>query len=251
MLLHHATGIDRTRQLAAPDARLDAAACARFAALVRRRAAREPLAYITGTREFRSLDFAVTPAALIPRPDSETTVEAALARASQRPRRVLDLGTGSGCLLLALLGEWPSAFGVGVDRRPDTVALAASNAHALGMAGRCAFVAADWGGAIDGRFDVIVCNPPYVASGEMDGLAPELAYEPRLALDGGADGLASYRAVTADAARLLDPGGIAAFEIGAGQEDAVRTLMRAAGLRDIAAHRDLSGTVRCLSAGRS
>ena len=250
VLLERAAGLDRARQLAAPDAPLAPEARARFASLVRRRAAREPLAYIAGAREFWSLELAVGPAVLIPRPDSETVVAAALARGGRGVRRVLDLGTGSGCLLLALLTEWPAAFGVGTDRCAGALALAAANARALGLAGRCAFAAGDWGAALASAFDVLVCNPPYVATAALAGLAPEVAHEPRMGLDGGADGLACFRRVVGAAPRLLAPGGLAAFEIGAGQEAPVRALMRAAGLRGIAAHDDLSGTVRCLTARR-
>ena len=217
---------------------------------MRRREAREPLAYVTGVREFRGLEFAVDSSVLVPRPDSETVVEAALARAAPAPRRVLDLGVGSGCLLLALLAEWPAAFGVGVDRSPDALALAAANARALGMAARCAFVASDWTAALAGACDVVLCNPPYVRSADIARLAPEIAWEPRCALDGGADGLDGFRAVTGGAARLLAVDGVAAFEIGDGQASAVGDLMRAAGFGGVVEHRDLSGAVRCLSAQR-
>ncbi len=217
---------------------------------MRRREAREPLAYVTGVREFRGLEFAVDSSVLVPRPDSETVVEAALARAAPAPRRVLDLGVGSGCLLLALLAEWPAAFGVGVDRSPDALALAAANARALGMAARCAFVASDWTAALAGACDVVLCNPPYVRSADIARLAPEIAWEPRCALDGGADGLDGFRAVTGVAARLLAVDGVAAFEIGDGQARAVGDLMRAAGFGGVVEHRDLSGAVRCLSARR-
>lgn len=251
VLLGRAAGIDRARQLARPDAALAAADRACFANLVHRRGRREPLAYVAGTREFWSLDFAVDRATLVPRPESETAVAAALARVGAPPGRVLDLGTGSGCLLLALLSEWRSAFGVGVDVRADALAVAAANSRALGLARRTAFVAADWAAAAAaGAFDVVVCNPPYVESGAVAGLAPEIAYEPRHALDGGADGLACYRALLGGAARALRAGGTAVFEIGAGQRAAVERLMRAAGLGDIAAHPDLAGTIRCLSARR-
>lgn len=218
--------------------------------MARRREAREPLAYVIGIREFRGLEFAVDPSVLIPRPDSETVVEAALARAPASPRRVLDLGAGSGCLLLALLTEWPAAFGIGIDRSPEALALAAANARALGMAGRCAFVASDWAAALAGVCDVVLCNPPYVRSADIARLAPEIAWEPRCALDGGADGLDGFRAVMDGAARLLADGGVAAFEIGDGQARAVGGIMRAAGFAAIVEHRDLSGAVRCLSARR-
>ena len=202
---------------------------------------------MTGVREFRSLEFAVGPSVLVPRPDSETLVEAALARAPPGPRRVLDLGTGSGCLLLALLAEWPSAFGVGVDRSPDALSVAAANARSLGIAGRSSFVASDWSSALSGAFDVVVCNPPYVRSADIARLAPEIAWEPRHALDGGADGLDAFRAVVPAAARLLAPAGVAAFEIGDGQACAAGRILRAAGFIAVVGRRDLSGAIRSLS----
>ena len=250
--MRHVTGRGAARQIASPDAQLSAAEYECFERAVRRREAREPLAYIVGKREFHSLEFAVSPAVLIPRPDSETVVAAALARARAAPRRVLDLGTGSGCLLLALLSEWPGAFGVGADRAPEALAVAAANARALGLGGRCAFVASDWAAALGGApFDVVVCNPPYIPRAALAALAPEIACEPRLALDGGPDGLACYRAPLAGAARRLAAGGLVVVEIGDDREPQVRTLLRAAGFRGIAAHRDLSGTPRALSARRA
>ena len=203
---------------------------------------------MTGVREFRGLEFAVGPSVLIPRPDSETLVEAALERAPPGPCRVLDLGTGSGCLLLALLAEWPAAFGVGVDRSPDALAVAAANAWSLGFAARCAFAASDWTVALAGAFDIVLCNPPYVRSADIAGLAPEIAWEPRRALDGGPDGLGAFRAVMGGAARLLAVDGVALFEVGDGQTPAVAEAMHAASLGRIVEHRDLSGGIRCLSA---
>ncbi len=161
------------------------------------RAARrgEPLAYILGYREFWSLRFAVSPTTLIPRPESETLIEARWAfRVHPEARRILDLGTGTGCLLIAALTEFPEAFGVGVDRSPDAVRLARDNAVRLGVAGRAGFMCGDWGEALTGRFDLVLSNPPYVESGVIPGLMPEVArFEPRAALDGGPDGLDAYR----------------------------------------------------------
>jgi release factor glutamine methyltransferase len=221
---------------------------ATFRALVARRAAHEPLALIIGRREFWSLDFAVSPATLIPRPDSETLVEAALATFAGRnpPRRVLDLGTGTGCLLLAALSEFPTAFGVGVDRSFAAVALAARNAAMLGMASRAAFLCADWNSALDGRFDLVLSNPPYIPTAQIDGLMPEVArHEPRAALDGGADGYSAYRRLVPALARLLAPDGVAVLELGAGQALTVTGLARIAGFAS-QPHRDLSGIARAL-----
>ena len=248
VLMRHATGRDAARQIADPDAPLGAAERRRLERALRRREAREPLAYIVGRREFWSLEFAVGPGVLVPRPDSETVVSAALARMRAAPRRVLDAGTGSGCLLLALLSEWPGAFGVGVDSSLAAARAAAANARALGLAERCAFAVSDWTAAVGGAFDVIVCNPPYIPRGALAGLAPEVAREPRAALDGGADGLACYRALLPGAARRLRPGGLIVLEIGEGAERPVRALLRAAGFRAVAVRRDLAGRPRALSA---
>lgn len=252
VLMRHATGRDAARQIADPDALLGAAERRRLERALRRREAREPLAYIVGKREFWSLEFAVGPGVLVPRPDSETVVSAALARLrAAAPRRVLDAGTGSGCLLLALLSEWPRAFGLGVDCSTAAARAAAANARALGLADRCAFAVSDWTAAVGGMFDVIVCNPPYIpraALAELAELAPEVAREPRAALDGGADGFACYRALLPGAARRLRPGGVIAVEIGEGGERPVRALLRAAGFRGAAMRRDLAGRPRALSA---
>jgi release factor glutamine methyltransferase len=221
---------------------------ATFQALIARRAAHEPVARILGRREFWSLDFAVSPATLIPRPDSETLIEAALATFAGRepPRRVLDLGTGTGCLLLAALSEFSTAFGVGVDRSFAAAALAARNAAALGMAGRAAFLCADWATALDERFDLVLSNPPYIPTSQLRGLMPEVArYEPRAALDGGTDGYSAYRRLFPDLARLLAPNGVAVLEVGASQAPMVARFARDAGFASDP-HRDLSGIVRAL-----
>ena len=217
---------------------------------VERRAAREPLAYIVRQREFWSLDFRVGPAVLIPRPDSETLVEAALhALPSDRPVRVLDLGTGSGCLLCAVLSERPAATGVGVDISAAAAAVAAANARHLGFAARAAFVVGDWAGALTGTFDLILCNPPYIRAGDFDSLMPEVSrYEPRLALDGGTDGLAAYGRLCPDLPRLLVPGGSVFFELGIGQAPDVARLCAAAGLIPAPPRADLAGLSRCLAA---
>jgi len=184
---------------------------ARLAPLLARRAAREPLALILGRREFWSLDFAVSPATLIPRPESETLVEAAVAAFADRapPRRVLDLGTGTGCLLLAALAEFPGAFGIGVDRAEAAAALAARNAASLRLADRVAIVCGNWADALDAGFDLVLCNPPYIRTGDLHGLMPEVArYEPASALDGGTDGFAAFRRVMPELPRLLDAAGV-------------------------------------------
>ncbi len=220
-----------------------------FFSLIARRRRREPVSRILGKREFWSLDFAVAPDTLDPRPDSETVVEAALERCGDRtkPLRVLDLGTGSGCLLLAVLSELPGATGVGTDIAEGAVAAAARNAVRHGLSERASFLCTDWDTDIDGQFELILCNPPYVASSEIDGLQPEVSlWEPRTALDGGTDGLAAYRRLAPAIAGRLAPGGAAFLEIGTGQEQPVERIMAARDLARFASKADLGGIVRCL-----
>ncbi len=186
---------------------------------------------------------------LVPRPESETVVEATLAALPDRAAalRILDLGTGSGCLLLALLSELPRASGLGIDRSAAALALAAQNAERLGLARRAAFREGDWGRGVSGAFDVIVSNPPYVARDDAEGLAPEVrACEPEEALFAGPDGLAAYPALAPDCARLLAPDGVVCLEIGQGQGAAVAGIMRRHGLRLVGARPDLAGIERCL-----
>ncbi len=245
LLLAHVLGLT-SRALPDPAAAVDAAS---LRDALSRRAAREPLAYITGSAGFWSFDVAVSPATLIPRADTETVIEAALAAMPNRAaiHRVLDLGTGTGCLLLAALLECPAAFGVGVDRNPEAAALAASNAARLGVARRAAFLAADWAAPLAGRFDLVLSNPPYINAADISGLMPEVAaYEPALALDGGADGLDAYRILIPALPGLLAPGGIASFEIGIGQGEAVLALARAAGFGMPTLTADLGGIPRAL-----
>lgn len=249
VLLGHLLGVGREVVFGHPERPLGAAGEGALAAAVARRAGREPTAYILGEREFWSLSFRVGPDTLIPRPDSETVVEAALAEVKDRraPLELLDLGTGCGCLLLALLSELGAARGVGVDLEGGALAVARLNAIRLGLAARARFVRGDWGRALCGRFDLIVANPPYVGTREFACLSPEIGeFEPRVALDGGDDGLASYRALASDIARLLAPGGVAVLEIGAGQAEAVAAIMAVNGMRPAGQRRDLAGITRCV-----
>lgn len=248
LLLRHVTGLAPELLVRERDRVLVADELARLEALVAGRAAREPVAYLLGEREFWSLPLRVRPGVLVPRPETETLVEAALAAFPERTAalRILDLGTGSGCLLAALLHEYPNAFGVGVDRSAEALAVAADNLAALGLAARARLVRGDWGTALSGPFDLVVANPPYVASGELEALAPEVErYEPRLALDGGPDGLSAYRALLPDLLRLLAAHGLACLEIGAGQAATLRALFAAAGFT-VALRADLAGIARCL-----
>jgi release factor glutamine methyltransferase len=213
---------------------------------VRRRAAGEPLSRLRGAREFWSLDFALSPETLDPRPESETLVAAALDAVPDRAARLrlLDLGTGTGCLLLALLSELPNAWGLGIDRAAGAAATARANAVALGLASRAAFIVGDWGEALRGGFDFVVSNPPYIPSADIPALAPEVRHDPLRALDGGPDGLDAYRALAPDLARLLR--GTALIELGAGQAPAAARIMRTAGLDVRGTRPDLAGIDRCL-----
>jgi release factor glutamine methyltransferase len=221
-----------------------------IAQLIERRARREPVSRIVRRREFWSLAFRVTRATLDPRPDSETVVEAALAALGDRDRalRVLDLGTGTGCLLLALLSELPQARGLGVDDSAAALAVARANARALGLKARARFRRGVWAEGLAGRYDVIVSNPPYIPSGALAGLPPEVGFDPAAALDGGADGLAAYRAIAAALPRLLPPSGVAALEIGAGQAQDVAEILANAGLRIAKIVPDLANNQRVVVA---
>lgn len=219
-----------------------------YAHLVARRMAHEPVAYIVGYRDFWTLRIEVGPGVLVPRPDSETLVEACPDLARERgagwPSRVLDLGTGPGTLLLAVLSEFPRATGLGVDASERALAYARDNAEQLGMADRAAFRSGDWGNGVDGPFDLILCNPPYIGVDEP--LMPDVAdHEPAGALFAGADGLDDYRRIIPDLPRLLAPGGAAVLEIGASQRTAVTALAEAAGFA-AACRRDLGGRDRAL-----
>ncbi len=242
ILLLHALGrpasalLDRTEQIVAPS----------LPALVARRALREPMALILGRQGFWTLDLEVSPDTLIPRADSETLVQAALA-AKPDATTILDLGTGTGCLLLSVLSDLPAAWGLGIDLSPSAAALAARNAAACGLANRTVFLAGDWAASISARFDLIVSNPPYIPTPDLAGLMPEvLAHEPASALDGGPDGLTAYRHLTTALPALLAPRGVAVLELGIGQHETVPALARAAGLRVLGLHPDLGGIPRAL-----
>jgi len=250
VLIARALGIEESAILATSDADVDAATRIRIEALVCRRVDGEPLARILGRKEFWSSAFALAPETLVPRPESETVVEAALAALPDRnaPLRVLDLGTGTGALLAALLIERPRAFGLGIDRSEHALLVARENLHSLGLADRAAFACCDWSASIAARFDLVVANPPYIVRAELDALPREVRdFDPRLALDGGGDGLEAYRAIVPDLPRLVAPGGVAVLELGRGQEAAVTALARAANLIvNESARRDLLGIPRAL-----
>jgi release factor glutamine methyltransferase len=218
-----------------------------------RRLAHEPVARIVGIKEFWSLTLKVNAATLVPRPETETVVETALAAIDgqgwrSRPLRVADLGTGCGAILLALLSELPRAYGVGGDTSYPALSVARENARRLGL-GRAAFLACDMAAALRGPFDVIVSNPPYIASGDIANLAPEVRlFDPHAALDGGPDGLDFYLALAAAVPALLTPHGLCVVEVGAGQSEAVAALFAAAGLAPSPTRPDLGGMPRALAA---
>lgn len=250
VLLAHALDVDQAAIIGYPERAVpdrDA-----FLTLVERRVQGVPTAQLLGQREFWSLPFRVTPDTLIPRPETETLVEAALAALTERKLRapvILDLGTGTGCLLLSLLSECPDAMGVGVDRSVAAAAVARDNAERLGLAGRAHFLASDWAAPLIGQFDLVVSNPPYIASSEIEGLQPEVSqHEPQLALDGGVDGLTCYRALARELPRLLRPGGAVFLEVGLGQWEMVAEMLETGGLTVSEPIRDLAGISRCVAA---
>ncbi|HEX4302332.1 MAG TPA: peptide chain release factor N(5)-glutamine methyltransferase [Rhizomicrobium sp.] len=225
-----------------------------FDSLVSRRIAHEPLAYITGHKEFWSLDFAIGPGVLIPRPDTETLIETALTLHPDKtaPLSILDLGTGSGALLVAALHEYPNAIGVGIDRAPEALAWAARNVAAHDLEARATLIESGWLEEAAPGFDLVLCNPPYIPSADIATLEPEIArFEPLGALDGGPDGLDAYRALATRIGRLLRPGGHALLELGIGQADAVAALMGRNGLQTVRFTADLAGIPRCLVVRRN
>lgn len=238
--------------IARPDLELSAIIEERIESFVSRRSSHEPFAYIAGEREFWSLPFHVSPATLIPRPDTETVIEAALDHLHSRrifAPRILDLGYGSGCILLALLSELPEATGIGVDISEDARRVAEDNAAALGLAGRALFRVGNWAEGIYDLFDLIVSNPPYIPDGEIETLEPDVAlFEPRRALSGGADGLDAYRSLVKTAPPLMTGNGALMFEIGSGQSNAVAELLRGVGLDIVDVRADLGGIPRCVIA---
>jgi release factor glutamine methyltransferase len=252
LLLCHAAGLTHEAYVARMADMLSPQAAAQFRNCLERRVAREPVARILGLREFYGRDFLIDRHALDPRPDTETLIEAALGRvARDQPLRLLDVGTGNGCILITLLAELPLAIGIGTDISGSALALAARNAQRLGVADRAALVAGDWLEPLNDSFDLIVSNPPYVTTGEIARLAPEVRlHDPLLALDGGADGLAAYRWMAGAAAKALRPGGTLIVEIGADQADAVLSLFRASGLSvdERGLRHDLGGRPRAVIA---
>lgn len=246
LLMAHALEVEAGRLTPMLPDPLPPGAAVRFEAALAARASRKPVSQITGRRLFWGRVFHVTPDVLDPRPETETLIAAALEASFAR---VLDLGTGSGCILISLLAERPGARGLGTDLSPAALAVAAENARALGVAARAGFCESDWFAAVGGRFDLIVSNPPYITEAEMAGLAPEVRdHEPHLALSPGGDGLAAYRAIAAGARAHLSPGGRIMVETGPAQGAAVAALFSLAGLETVRIHPDLDGRDRVVSA---
>jgi release factor glutamine methyltransferase len=254
-LLLEATGLAPLDLITGAGDALDEGAAARLEGLVVRRLAGEPVGRIRGQRLFWGLPIRLSVGTLEPRHDSEALIEEALLRFKTRrgeALRVLDLGTGSGCLLLALLSEWPMARGLGIDLSDDAVRTASANAALNGLDGRSVFRTGSWTTAVSkaesrAGFDLVISNPPYIPAGEIAALAPEVrSHDPRLALDGGPDGLNAYRVIIPALAGLIAPGGGAVLEIGAGQEGDVSALAREAGFSRISTRRDLGGRVRAI-----
>ncbi|MBY8975650.1 peptide chain release factor N(5)-glutamine methyltransferase [Rhodobacteraceae bacterium NNCM2] len=213
----------------------------RFETAITARITRKPVSQIIGKRAFWGREFIVTPDVLDPRPESECLISRALA---QPAKRVLDLGTGSGCLLLTLLAEWPEATGLGVDLSAAALEVARENANRLDLTPRVTFAQGNWFDPVDATFDLIIANPPYLSAEDMEKISPELAHEPALALSPGGDGLESYRHIAAGVFKYLNPNGRVLFEIGASQGDAVAEILRIAGMPDVTVHPDLDGRDR-------
>ncbi len=247
LLLEAGAGVSRLEIVTDPRRELSAAQVEAVNALTQRREAREPVSHIIGRKHFWTLDLAVNADVLTPRPETEFVVEAGLQSTlpADAPHRMLDLGAGSGAIILALLRERPNATGVAIDVSPQALAIVQENAEQLGVADRLDIRQNDWAKDLDERFDLIVSNPPYIRSGDIDALAPEVSrYEPRVALDGGEDGLVAYRIIIAALPRLLKPGAAFALEVGLGQAESVKALAEEAGLMTAEPVRDLSGIPR-------
>ncbi|HET6607932.1 MAG TPA: peptide chain release factor N(5)-glutamine methyltransferase [Rhodopila sp.] len=243
LLLSHALGVPPLDLVRDPNR---AISLDLFEPLLARRAAREPMALILGHQGFWTLDLRVSPATLIPRADSETVITAVLKETQRSPNRILDLGTGTGCLLLALLSEYRAAYGIGVDHVPAAAALARQNALGNGLADRASFIAGNWTDPLQGSFDVVVSNPPYIPAADIERLMPEVAkHEPRSALDGGQDGYDAYRAILVRIGDVLATDGLAVLELGAGQAPVVAAMAADAGFAS-QLHQDLAGVDRAI-----
>jgi release factor glutamine methyltransferase len=247
LLLEAGAGVSRLEIVTDPRREMSDAQVGAVNALTKRREAREPVSHILGRKHFWTLDLEVNADVLTPRPETEFVVEAGLQATSpaDAPHRILDLGAGSGAIIFALLRDRPNATGIAIDISEGALEIARRNAEALGVADRLEIRQNDWAKGLDERFDLVVSNPPYIRTGDIDGLAPEVArFEPRLALDGGEDGFVAYRIIAAALPRLLKPGATFALEVGLGQAEGVKALVEAAGLTADEPRRDLAGIPR-------
>lgn len=253
LLIEAGAGVDRIEIIADPRRELTEAQVAAVDALTRRREAREPISHILGKKAFWTFEVAVTRDVLTPRPETELLVEAAVRLLPKdSPARVLDLGVGSGAIILAVLAERPFTTGLGVDVSEAALAVARANAERLGLSDRLELRQGDWTEGLEGQFHLVLSNPPYIPADEIAGLQPEVArHEPRLALDGGADGLAAYRRILSQLDRVLAPGGTFAFEVGRGQAENVRALAEAAGYATDAPLSDIAGVARVVTGHRA
>lgn len=251
ILVGHAVRLDPQAVPITPERTMDQDQWLQFNNVLGRRCSRRPMAQVLGRREFWSLNFEVSEETLAPRPDSETLVEAALAAFPSETAaiRILDMGTGTGCLLLSVLSERPAGSGLGIDLSEEAVAVARRNAVHLGLDARSRFEIGDWTEGLAGPFDLVIANPPYIRSDEIPLLEPEVGmFEPSLALDGGPDGLDCYRKIAANCRDLMAPDGRIVLEIGIGQAMSVAQILSSAGLADITIRRDLAGIERCVTA---
>ena len=254
ILLGYVLGISRERLILDDERIVSDDELKKFNILLKKRVNKEPIAYIIGKKEFWGLDFIVNHATLIPRPDSETLVEAALKRANlllgqNEDLTILDIGTGTACLLISLLWELQAAAGVGVDISEDALQIASKNAEIHGVKNRTQFIKSNWCENINRKFDLIISNPPYIASQDKLSLMPDVAlYEPHSALFSGVDGLDSYRELSAQVGERLNCGGFVLFEVGAGQAEQVSLLLEEKGLKIDEVKKDLNGIKRCVIA---
>ena len=249
LLVSQALGCQPDELLWRENKTIDPEAIAKLEGLVARRLEHEPMAYICGRRDFWKSEFIVSPETLIPRPDSETLIESVLAQIADKraPLRLLDLGTGSGCLLLSLLMEMPFASGIGIDKSVGALAVAQQNAHKLGLEDRAQFHVSDWFSNVSDPVDIVIANPPYIVDKDVDGLDKDVRdFEPRSALDGGPDGLNSYRVIAKSLSKFLTADGVAAFEIGADQTLSVREVFETAGFFVDQVVCDMGQRDRCL-----
>lgn len=250
LIMAYVLNTSREEVFCRPERVLSPSQEAEFKRLTAERSARKPMAHILGVREFWGRSFKVTPDTLDPRPDSESLIEQVLQiyKNLPKPKRIIDFGTGTGCLLLTLLSEFNESQGVGVDISEAAIAVAKENAEKLGLANRTSFVVSNWGKKIKGEYDLIISNPPYIKNSDIDGLEPEVStYEPKQALDGGESGLACYIDLAADMFSILAENGFAVLEHGIGQETDVRRILENNGFKFVANKPDLSGINRCVT----